>query len=390
MRGPDRSTRTIIGLGIAQTLAWGSTYYLPAVLAPAMARDLGMAPAMPFAGLSLALGLAAFLGPAAGRWIDRRGGRGLLAALSPVFACGLALLATADSALGYFAGWAVLGLAMGCGLYEAAFATLVRLHGQDARGPITGITLIAGFASTVAWPFTAWLEHAVGWRGACAVWAGLHLLVCLPIHLRLPRPGPPLPLPAADTGDSGPDGRAWAAMLLAIAFAVTWFTSTAMAAHLPLLLQIAGLGAATAVAAAALVGPAQVAARIVEFSWLRRVHPLLSARLASAAHPLGGLILLAFGAPAGFAFTILHGAGNGILTIAKGTLPLVIFGAHGYGARQGWLMVPARISQAAAPFAFGLAMEHWGLGALWLSIGLGVLGLLALAALRPRAASLDR
>ena len=323
MRGPDRSTRTIIGLGIAQTLAWGSTYYLPAVLAPAMARDLGMAPAMPFAGLSLALGLAAFLGPAAGRWIDRRGGHGLLAALSPVFACGLVLLAAADSALGYFAGWAVLGLAMGCGLYEAAFATLVRLHGQDARGPITGITLIAGFASTVAWPFTAWLEHAVGWRGACAVWAGLHLLVCLPIHLRLPRPGPPLPPPAADTAESGPDGRAWAAMLLAIAFAVTWFTSTAMAAHLPLLLQIAGLGAATAVAAAALVGPAQVAARIVEFGWLRRVHPLLSARLASAAHPLGGLILLAFGAPAGFVFTILHGAGNGILTIAKGTLPLV-------------------------------------------------------------------
>lgn len=384
MRGLDQRTRTIIGLGIAQTLAWGSTYYLPAVLAPAMARDLGLAPAMPFAGLSLALGIAAFLGPAAGRWIDRRGGRGLLAAVSPVFACGLALLATADSAFAYFTGWAVIGLAMGCGLYEAAFATLVRLYGQDARGPITGITLIAGFASTVAWPFTAWLEHTLGWRGACAAWAALHLLICLPIHLRLPRPGPPPPPPAADTAGTGNDGGAWAAVLLAIAFAVTWFTSTAMAAHLPLLLQIAGLGTAAAVTAAALVGPAQVAARILEFSWLRRVHPLLSARMAAMAHPLGGLILLAFSAPAGFAFTILHGAGNGILTIAKGTLPLVIFGPHGYGARQGWLMVPARISQAAAPFVFGVAMEHWGLGALWLSIGLGMLGLAALMALRRR------
>ena len=380
MPGPDQLTRTIIGLGLAQTLAWGSTYYLPAVLAPAMARDLGLAPAMPFAGLSLALGIAAFMGPAAGRWIDHHGGRGLLAAISPVFAGGLVLLAVADSTVAYFAGWAVLGVAMGCGLYEAAFATLVRLYGQDARGAITGITLIAGFASTVGWPFTAWLEHAVGWRGACAVWAGLHVLVCLPMHLRLPPPGPPVPVAVLTAGAAG--GTAWAAGLLAVAFAVTWFTSTAMAAHLPLLLQIAGLGSAAAVAAAALVGPAQVAARILEFGWLRRVHPLLSARLAATAHPLGGLLLLAVGAPAGFAFTILHGAGNGILTIAKGTLPLVIFGAHGYGARQGWLMVPARIAQAAAPFAFGLAVEHWGLGALWLSIGLGLLGLTALMVLR--------
>ena len=382
MRGPDRRTRTIVGLGLAQTLAWGSTYYLPAVLAPAMARELGLAPAMPFAGLSLALGIAALLGPAAGRWIDRRGGGGLLAAVSPVFACGLILLATATGPVGYFSGWAVLGLAMGCGLYEAAFATLVRLHGQDARGPITGITLIAGFASTIAWPLTAWWEHAVGWRGACAAWAGLHLLICLPIHLRLPRPGPPPAPPAA--GQAAAGGASWAAALLAVAFAVTWFTSTAMAAHLPLLLQVAGLGTAAAVTAAALVGPAQVAARILEFGWLRRVHPLLSARLAATAHPLGGLILLLFGASAGFVFTILHGAGNGILTIAKGTLPLVIFGAHGYGARQGWLMVPARIAQAAAPFAFGVAMERWGLGALWLSIGLGGVGLVALVLLRAR------
>ncbi len=385
MRGPDQRTRTIVGLGIAQTLAWGSTYYLPAVLAPGMARDLDMAPAMPFFGLSLALGIAAFLGPAAGRWIDRRGGRGLLAAVSPVFACGLILLAMADGVVGYLVGWAVIGLGMGCGLYEAAFATLVRLHGQDARGPITGITLIAGFASTVAWPLTAWLEHAVGWRGACAIWAGLHLLICLPIHLRLPQPGPPPPPPPVDPADPGAGGKLWAAVLLAVAFAVTWFTSTAMAAHLPLLLQVAGLGTAAAVAAAALVGPAQVAARVLEFGWLRRVHPLLSARLAATAHPLGGLILLVLGAPAGFAFTILHGAGNGILTIAKGTLPLVIFGAHGYGARQGWLMVPARFAQASAPFAFGVAMEHWGIKALWLSIGLGVLGLLALLALHARA-----
>jgi hypothetical protein len=171
--------------------------------------------------------------------------------------------------------------------------------------------------------------------------------------------------------------------LLAFVFAATWFTSTAMAAHLPQLLREVGATPAAALGAAALVGPAQVAARLLEFGLLQRFHPLLSARLAAGAHPLGALAVLAFGAPAALVFAVLHGAGNGILTIAKGTLPLAIFGPSGYGLRQGILMVPARFGQAGAPLLFAVLMERFGAAALLLSIALGLGGLGALLALTP-------
>lgn len=151
-----------------------------------------------------------------------------------------------------------------------------------------------------------------------------------------------------------------------------------MATHLPRMLEAAGATLAAAVAVGALVGPAQVAGRVLEFGFLRRVHPLLSARLAALAHPAGVTVLLMAGPVAAPLFAILHGAGNGILTIAKGTLPLVLFGAQGYGARQGWLMLPARIAQALAPLLFGLALDAWGANALWLS---GAIGLAACGAL---------
>lgn len=169
-----------------------------------------------------------------------------------------------------------------------------------------------------------------------------------------------------------------AAGLLAFVFAATWFTSTAMAAHLPQLLQASGATLAVAVGIGALIGPAQVAGRLLEFGFLRRVHPLLSARLATMANPIGALFPLTLGAPVAALFAVLHGAGNGILTIAKGTLPLVLFGPLGYGGRQGMLMVPARICQAIAPALFGFCLERWGTGALWLSTALGLMAFGAL------------
>jgi hypothetical protein len=188
-----------------------------------------------------------------------------------------------------------------------------------------------------------------------------------------------VPSPDAATDDGGTTPRIrLAAGLLAFVFAATWFISTAMAAHLPRLLQAGGATLGVAVAVGALVGPAQVAGRLLEFGFLRRIHPLLSARMAALAHPVGAAALLMAGAPVAALFGILHGAGNGILTIAKGTLPLVLFGPHGYGARQGLLMVPARIAQAFAPLAFGLCLDRWGAGALWLT---AVLGLAAFGAL---------
>jgi MFS family permease len=403
-----RSTSLVVMLGTAQTLGWASSYYLPAVLATSMARDLGTTPVTVFAAFSLALLVSAAVGPLAGRLIDAHGGRPVLMASSAVFALGLSMVGLAQGPASLFAGWTVIGLAMGSGLYEAAFSTLVRLRGIHARGAITGITLIAGFASTVGWPLSALLEAHVGWRGACLAWAGLHLLVGLPLNAAIPAIGSratdgtlaggagagPGSGPAPGRSASEPAGGAPATVqltsflegrdarlggiLLAFVFAVTWFISTAMAAHLPLLLQGAGVSVVLAVGLGALVGPAQVAARLLEFSLLRHTHPLLSARMAAVAHPLGVALLLAGGPALAPAFVLMHGGGNGILTIAKGTLPLVLFGPHGYGLRQGWLTMPARIAQAIAPLAFGLALERWGSGALWLSSGLGLLAFMAL------------
>jgi hypothetical protein len=287
-----------------------------------------------------------------------------------------------------FAGWLVIGVGMAMGLYEAAFSTLAGIYGPAARGPITGITLLAGLASTICWPISAYLEAEVGWRLACFFWAAAHIVIGLPLNRFLvplgSQPAASTASEAAHAPPGGPGGlRNQAMVLLALVFTVTWFISTAMAAHLPRLLQETGVAPAAAVAAAALVGPAQVAGRLLEFGALRRFHPLLSARLAAMAHPLGALAVIAFGAPAATVFTVLHGAGNGILTIAKGTLPLAIFGPSGYGLRQGVLMVPARFGQAGAPFLFALLIERYGVSALLLSIALALAGLAALLALTP-------
>jgi predicted MFS family arabinose efflux permease len=384
MGGP-RHLPVVAALGTAQTLAWASTYYLPAMLAVPMAKDLGVSTPTVFAAFSMALIVSALLGPYAGRAIDRWGARPMLSGTNLVFALGLAALANAHGPAGLFGAWMILGIGMGSGLYEAAFSALVRLYGRDSRNAITGITLIAGFASTIGWPLSNLLEHQVGWRGACYAWSAMHLVIGLPLNLSLPRPA------SADhasgsaqtdaVGNTVPlaDARAKrAGVLLATVFAATWFISTAMAAHLPRLVQANGATLATAVAVSALIGPAQVAGRLLEFGFLRRLHPLLSARLAALMHPVGASLLLFIGAPAAAVFAVMHGAGNGILTIANGTLPLVLFGTKGYGQRQGTLMIPARLAQASSPWLFGLCLDQWGAGALWVS---GAIGLLAFGAL---------
>lgn len=384
-------------LGAAQTLAWASSYYLVAMLAVPMAHDTGVSVPTVFAAFSAALVISALLGPYAGRLIDRLGGRPVLIVTSLVFATGLAGLGLAREVIGLFAAWLVLGIGMGSGLYEAAFATLVRLYGTRSRNAITGITLIAGFASTVGWPLSSYLESHYGWRVACFVWAALHLTLGLALNASLPRaeeePASPSLRQAARSGSADVDGPTpgpMATYALAFVFAATWFISTAMAAHLPRLLQAGGATLATAVVVGALIGPSQVGARLLEFGLLRKVHPLLSARLAASLHPVGAAAFVILGAPAATLFGVLHGAGNGILTIAKGTLPLVIFGPQGYGHRQGLLMVPARIAQALAPWLFGICIDLWGAQALWVSGGLGLAATGALFAIRSTAAEPTR
>lgn len=377
----------VLAVGAGQTLGWGSTYYLPAILAAPMAADTGVTTGFVYAAFSAALIVSALLGPAVGRRIDRIGGRGLLWTANLVFAAGLGMLGLAEGAVGISVAWLVIGVGMAMGLYDAAFSTFAGLYGRDARNAIAGITLMAGFASTICWPVTAFLDAELGWRAACFFWAAAHLVIGLPLNrLFVPvgngTPGADGAAPDAGARPTADAAPRFAFAILALVFAITWFTSTAMAAHLPRLLQEAGASPAAAIAAAALVGPAQVAGRLLEFGFLKRFHPLLSGRMAALAHPLAAAALLTAGAPAASIFSLLHGAGNGILTIITGTLPLAVFGAAGYGRRQGLLMVPARFIQAGAPFLFALAIDWLGVGALMLSGALGLVAFSALMALR--------
>jgi len=377
-----RSRRVVVAtLGISQTLAWASSYYLPAILADPIAANIDVPRSWIFAAFSGALLIAAFAGPAVGRVIDRRGGRGVLVLSNIILAAGLIVLAAANGVVGLFAAWAVLGIGMALGLYDAGFAALAALYGHNARGPITGITLFAGFASTVSWPLSTFLNDALGWRETLLVWAALNLAIGLPLNLLLP-----VPTRLAHLSRTAARSIGWKPykemLLLAFVFAATWFVTGSMAAHLPRLLERAGATPLQAIAAAALVGPAQVAARLVEFFILRRSHPLISARVAALLHPIGAVVFAVIGPSAAAAFAVFYGAGNGLLTIARGTVPLAVFGPHGYGERTGLLGAPARAAQALAPLLFGLLLDVMGASVIFVSAALCLAAFAALLWLR--------
>jgi MFS family permease len=386
IRLKTRATLTVAVVGTTQTLAWASSYYLPAILAEPIAAGLGISKALFFGFFSASLLLQAALGPIIGRAIDHHGGRGVLVLSNLVLAGGLGWLALTQGPAGLAGAWILLGIGMALGLYDSAFATLTALYGLEARAPITGITLIAGFASTLGWPVSALLNAHFGWRGACLGWAAVNLLICLPMNrLLIPRPAGPVRSTAAAAGEAPAPSNGMA--VLAFVFGAVGFVTGAMAAHLPRLLELAGASAGAAIAAASLMGPAQVAARLFEFGVLKRLHPLVSTRLALLMHPLAAACLGALGGPAASVFALLHGAGNGLLTISRGTLPLALFGPAGYGLRTGIIAAPARVTTAAAPLLFGLLLDAMGTGALVVSAGLSLAALAALTLLRAQPAA---
>jgi predicted MFS family arabinose efflux permease len=369
----------ILVLGTTQTLAWASSFYLPAILGDRIAEDLGMSSTWFFAAFSAALLVSALVGPRVGRTVDAIGGREVLAVSNVVLAAGLAVLAFAHSQVMLWLAWMVLGVGMGIGLYDTAFAALGRIYGSEARSAITGITLLAGFASTVGWPLTAWGASELGWRETCLAWAATHIILGLPLNLLLPKA-----LRVATASDTSkphiPLDRPM--IVLGLAFAASWTVVTAMAVHLPRLLEVAGASSIQAVAAGTLIGPSQVGARLFEASFMKRFHPMVSARLSVVLHPIGAAVLGMFGAAvASVPFTILHGAGGGILTIARGTVPLAIFGAENYGYRLGVLGVPTRIATAAAPLLFGILIDKFGAGVLVFSSALSVAAFIGLCSL---------
>ena len=249
------------------------------------------------------------------------------------------------------------------------------------RGAITGITLIAGFASTVAWPLSSLGLETIGWRDTCYGWALAHIAIGLPLNLSLPRTQPPEATESPIAKPHVPIDRTM--VLLSFAFAAAWTVTSAMAAHLPRIVEVFGATPAQALLAGMMIGPAQVGARIMEASLFSRLHPLVTARFACITNPIGVCVIAIFGGVTAPAFALLYGAGNGILTIARGTLPLAIFGPENYAYRLGLIGAPSRICQALAPLAFGLLIEPMGRWVVVVSASLSLAALVALMSLHP-------
>lgn len=368
---PGRRT-VVTAIGIAQILAWGCSFYLPAVLAGPIVEDTGWPLAWVVGGLSIASLAAGLSAAAIGRLVQEWGGRLVLAGGAALLAAGLAVMATAPTLPVYLLGWLVAGAGMAASLYDAAFATLGRLYGRDARGPITAVTLFGGFASTVCWPLSALLVEHLGWRGTCLAYAGIQLFLCLPCFLvLLPRHERATDMTrraAKDVAESGRDrkgsGRIY--LLLAGILTLAAFISTTLSVHLLVLLQARGMELAAAVALGALVGPSQVGGRVLEMFFGRRHHPVWG-MLASVLLVATGVGLLLAGWPVTALALIVYGAGNGIHTIARGALPLVLFDPQRYALVIGRLARPTLIMQALAPFIGALLLDRGG-GALLLGV----------------------
>lgn len=366
---PARRLAITLVLGLGQTVAFASSYYLMGVLADAVAGDLQLSATFIFGLMSLALAVSPLLSPATGRWIDRRGGKRVLLASSLIFALALTLLGLATNAAVLTLAVLILGVGMCIGMYGTPFAILVVLYGDEARRPITGVALLGGLGSAVGWPLTAYLSETLGWRGACFVWAAAHLAVCLPLVAIVT---PKITGHTRQAHDAAPVPVVWDRRMvqLAVLFACAWFISSAMANHLPRLLAGFGLDPAHAAAVAGLVGVAAVSVRFAEFTILRRVAPLISTRIATLMHPIGAAALLTLGAKAAPLLALGQGAGNGMITVAKGVLPLSLFGPSNYAYRSALLTQPAQVLQIGGPVLYGLAIAESPQAALGLSAGL--------------------
>ena len=395
-RPPDRRL-VITALGIAQILAWGTSFYFPAVFAGPIVAETGWSLGWVVGGTTIGLLVAGLISPQVGRLIDRNGGRPVLFASSLFYAAGLTGIGLAPALPVYLAAWALVGIGMGCGLYDAVFAALGRLYGGEARGPITNLTLFGGFSSTVCWPLSAFMIEHAGWRTACFIYAALHLIVALPLQMavirRAAKPAaaaaPSEPAPASAPTNMANETLIFA--LLALVLSLAAGIGSIVVVHLMILLQARGVDFAVAVSLGTLFGPAQVGARVVERLFGARYHPIWT-MVASCALMAVGLVLLAARFPVLILVILLYGAGYGISWIGRGTLPLALFGPARFPRLMGKLAFPSLIVQALAPSAGALLIEASGADAT-----IGVLTALALinvlligllwAACRPRLAT---
>lgn len=379
-------------LGLSQIVGYGTLYYGFATLAPSMARDFDRSTAWIFGAFSCALLVGGVVAPSAGHMIDRLGAGRVMSSGSILATIGLVAEALAPNFESFVVALVIGQIAATLVQYGAAFPLLVQRHGTSAGASIVLLTLIAGFASTIFWPATAWLHEVVGWRNTCLAFAAMHLLVGFPIHFGLSRASAPRTSPAGprqDTGRTARSGRLegplrrMALILVGIAFAFQSFVGAAVLVHMPPTLEALHLGSA-GVFVGTLFGPAQVASRLVNMIFGRNL-PQTALSMISAALLTMGVALLLATAPSfagAVAFALLFGMGNGLFSIVGGTLPLALFGSEGYGALQGRIMAIRLVVGATAPFLFAFAADRYGIHATLAATAIiGVLAVAALAAI---------
>ncbi len=360
--GPERA---VLVLSFTEILAWGILIYPPVLTAPHIAADHGWSLAFSMGGLSIGLIVSGIFSPTACGLIDRHGGSRVMSLGALVGAAGLAGIAIADQRLTYLACWLLIGVGMSSTLYDPAFTTLTRIFGASARRQITFVTFAGGFASTVGWPATHFLIEYLGWRGTYLAFSAVLVSVVAPLHaFALPRTAFGAPAPAAiDAAPAAKDylqprGRSF--LLLTAAFALHAFLLSGVTSNLLAMLARGGIAAGAVVAIGAMFGPAQVAARLGDFIFAHRTSPLWVARAAIATMFVAFAMLAALGVSPIVAavFAVMFGAANGVMTIARGALPLLLFGPAGYGRVIGRIARPALFLQALAPFAVAFAVEN--------------------------------
>jgi Major Facilitator Superfamily len=385
----------IAGLGLTQIIGWGSTYYALGALSQDIARSEGWSSTLIFGAFSAALLLSGLISPWAGRFIDLKGGRSLMTAGSLLAAMGCLIIGGFPHPVAYCIGWLVLGVAMRLALYDAAFASLSQITGSGARRAISYLSLYGGLASTVFWPLSHTLSERIGWSDAFLVYAALHLFVCLPIHWFVlgGASGKAAATDAeTDAGEAPLTGaaRRRAMIYFAAVLALNGVVFSSISAHVVPLFQGLGFTGESAVTFAALIGPSQVASRIGEIMLGRKLKSVHLGVIAFGLLPVALALFAAggFSPAAALVFALLYGASNGLVTIAKGAVPLSLFGRKGYGEVLGILAAPNLVLNAAAPLLFALLLSWTGPAPALMIAGVAALisavGMIQLARLHPR------
>jgi len=358
----SRIAKTVWLFGLTQIIGYGALYYSFAILADDVARTFGWNQEEFFLVFSIALGAGGFVAPHMGKALDRFGAARVMAWGSVASSACMALLAVAPWGWFFVAALILSQLAATFVLYDAAFTALVQATGGKAQLRIVHLTLIAGFASSIFWPLTHWLDQELGWRAVIGIYAAFNLFVCVPVHVliaRWRREGIEAIGPSGEAAVVASEGqlrieqRRRAFLLVASGFSLSSFALSAVLSQMVPMLSALGFGA-TALAVSTLFGPAQVAVRFINMVLGSKRHPLTVTLLGLSLLPLG-LFIVAAAAPAesgAVVFVVLVGLSSGLKSIVQGTLTLALFGSEGFGRRAGLLASSRFVLGALAPFAF--------------------------------------